>query len=334
MLLSRHTRRRAFLAGLGAAAAWPIVAHAQQPKKLPRIGYIATAGGVRSRMINAFMEGLREAGYLEGTNITVDYRGADNKVERFPALANELVELHVDIILATNSLAARAAKQATSTIPIVVPVMGDPVGDGLVASLARPGSNITGLTFLGPELLPKRLSLLKEALPSASRIAALWHPGAYGEATMNGMLKRAEAGARSLDVALQLTAVQGADEIGQALSEMVLQGAHALLVFPSPMLFNELHSIAKLAAQHRLPAMAMGKEFVEFGGLIAYGASIADLHRRAATYVDKILKGAKPADLPVEQASRYELVINVKTAKALDITIPPTFLARADEVIE
>jgi putative ABC transport system substrate-binding protein len=327
-------RRRDAFGVIGSAAAWPIVAHAQSLKKLPAIGFIATAGGTQSRMINAFKEGLREVGYVEGTNITLEHRTADNKVERFPVLAAELVELHVDVILATNSLVALAAKQATSTIPIVVPVMGDPVGDGLVASLARPESNITGLTFLGPELLPKRLALLKEALPSASRVAALWHPGAYGEATMNDMLKRAEAGARSLDVNLQLTAVQGYDEIGQALSKMATERADALLVFPSPMLFNGLRSIADLAAQFRLPAMAMGKEFVEFGGLMAYGANIADLHRRAAAYVDKILKGARATDLPVEQPVSFEFLINMKTARALGLTIPPTLLARADEVIE
>src|SRR5918995_1510384 len=209
-------RRRDAFGVIGSAAAWPIVAHAQSLKKLPAIGFIATAGGTQSRMINAFKEGLREVGYVEGTNITLEHRTADNKVERFPVLAAELVELHVDVILATNSLAARAAKQATSTIPIVVPVMGDPVGDGLVASLARPGGNITGLTFLGPELLPKRLELLTEALPGVSRVAALWHPGAYGERTMSDMLQQTEAAARTLGVRLQRVDVRGPDEFERA----------------------------------------------------------------------------------------------------------------------
>src|SRR5829696_4263355 len=215
----------------------PLAVPAQQLKKLPRIGFLAT-GRFQGRMIDSFRQGLGELSYAEGTNFTLEYRQAESKVERFPALAKELVDLKVDLIVATNSLAARAAQQATSTIPIIVPVMGDPVSDGLVGSLARPGNNITGLTFLGPELLPKRLALLKEALPAVSRIAALWHPGAYGEPTMKDMLRRADAGARSLDVNLQLTAVQGYDEIGQALSKMATERADALLVFPSPMLFN------------------------------------------------------------------------------------------------
>jgi ABC-type uncharacterized transport system substrate-binding protein len=285
-------------------------------------------------LINAFREGLGELGYVEGTNLTIEYRQAESRVDRFPALADDLVGLKVDLIVATNSLAARAVQRATSTIPVVVPVMGDPVRDGLVSSLARPGGNITGLTFLGPELLPKRLALLKEALPAASRVAALWHPGAYGAGTMSEMLNGAESGARSLEVALQLVPVHGPDDFVRAFSEIAGGRADALLVFPSPMLFTELRRIADLAARQRLPAMAMGREFAEFGGLMAYGASLADLHRRAAIYVDKILQRAKPDDLPVEQASRYELIINMKTAKALGLEIPPTLLARADEVIE
>jgi ABC-type uncharacterized transport system substrate-binding protein len=212
--------------------------------------------------------------------------------------------------------------------------MGDPVGDGLVVSLARPGGNVTGLTFLGPELLPKRLALLREAMPTASRIAALWHPGAYGEPTMNNMLQRAEAGARALGVTLHFAAVHGPEEFRQAFSEIVEQGADALLVFPSPMLFTELRRITDLVLEHRLPAMAMGREFAEYGGLMAYGASLADLHRRGALYVDKILKGASPGDLPVEQPSKFELLINLKTAETLGVVLPRNLLAQADEVIE
>ena len=268
----------------------PLAVRAQSPKKLPRIGWLSTGPPV-SRMIEAFRQGLGELGYVEGTNVILEYRQAESKVERLTALANELVDLKVDLIVAPNSLVAHAVKQATSTIPVIVPVMGDPVGEGLVSSLARPGGNITGLTFLGPELLPKRLTLLKEAVPAASRIAALWHPGAYGEATMNDMRERAEAGARSLDVTLQLAAVQAPNEFAQAFSDMVRRRADALLIFPSPMLFTELRAIADLAVEHRLPAIAMAREFVEFGGLMAYGASLADLLRRAAIYVDKILEG-------------------------------------------
>jgi len=207
----------------------PLAVRAQSPKKLPRIGWLSTGPPV-PRMIEAFRQGLGELGYVEGTNVILEYRQAESKVERLTALANELVDLKVDLIVAPNSLVAHAVKQATSTIPVIVPVMGDPVGEGLVSSLARPGGNITGLTFLGPELLPKRLALLKEAVPAASRIAALWHPGAYGEATMNDMRERAEAGARSLDVTLQLAAVQVPNEFAQAFSDMVRRRADALLI--------------------------------------------------------------------------------------------------------
>ena len=267
-------------------------------------------------------------------NILVEVRAADSKVERFPALASELVRLNVDLIVASNSLAARAVQQATTTIPIVVPVMGDPIGDGLVASLARPGGNITGMTFLGPQLVPKRLALLKEALPTVSLIAGLWHPAAYGERTMNDMMNEAEEAARTLGVHLRLVAVHGPDELHQAFSKIAGERADALLVFPSPMLFAERRRIVDFAAERRLPIFAMGKEFVQLGGLLSYGADIVDFNRLSATYVDKILKGAKPADLPVEQPTKFELFINLKTAKELGIEIPATLVARADEVIE
>jgi putative ABC transport system substrate-binding protein len=245
-----------------------------------------------------------------------------------------LARLKLDLIVAANTPAARAVQQATTTIPIVVPVMGDPVGDGLVASLARPGGNITGLTFLGPELVPKRLGLLKEALPKVSRVAALWHPGGYSERTTSDMVKQTEAAARTLGVQLQLVGVRGPDELDRAFSTMTRERADALIVFPSPMLFNERRRIVDLAVQHRLPSISVAREFVELGGLIAYGASITDLVRRTATYVDKILKGAKPADLPVEQPTKFEFVINMRTAKTLGLTIPPSILIRADSVIE
>jgi len=212
--------------------------------------------------------------------------------------------------------------------------MGDPVGDGLVASLARPGGNITGLTFLGPQLVPKRLALLKEALPTASQVAALWHPGAYGERTMNDMMVEAEEAALTLGVHLRLVAVHVPDDLDRAFSTVAGERADALLIFPSPMLFNQRKRIVDLAAEHRLPIMAMGKEFVQLGGFMSYGADIIDFNRRCVAYVDKILKGAKPADLPVEQPTKFELFINLKTAKTLGIEIPPSLVARADEVIE
>jgi putative ABC transport system substrate-binding protein len=328
-------RRRDFFGLLGGAAAgWPLEAGAEQPKSVARIGFLATSLREAPMMFDALRQGFRELGYVEGQNLVIFARPAEGKVERFAALARELVQLKVDVIVASNSLAGRAAKQATSTIPIVVPVMGDPVGDGLVASLARPGGNVTGLTFLGPELLPKRLALLKEVIPSISLAAALWHPGAYGERTMRDMRVEAEAAARSLGLRLELVAVQGPEDFDQAFSAIAAQRADALIVFPSPMLFTYRKRIVDLAVKHRLPSMAMAREFPEIGGLMAYGVSIADLHRRAAGYVDKILKGAKPSDLPVEQPVKFEFVINLKAAKALVLTISEVVLARADEVID
>ena len=330
-------QRRDFIMTLGLIPVWPLAVRAQQSKNIPRIGFLTT-GSIElpetRASLKAFYQGLREHGYIDGQNILVEVRAADSKVERFPALASELVRLNVDLIVASNSLAARAAQQATTTIPIVVPVMGDPVGDGLVASLARPGGNITGLTFLGPQLVPKRLALLKEALPTASWIAGLWHPAAYGERTMNDMMNEAVAAARTLGVQLRLVAVHGPDELNQAFSSIAGARADVLFVFPSPMLFTERKRIVDLGAEHRLPIIAMGKEFVQLGGLMSYGADIVDFNRRSATYVDKILKGAKPADLPVEQPTKFELFINLKTAKELGFEIPATLLARADEVIE
>jgi putative tryptophan/tyrosine transport system substrate-binding protein len=329
--------RRTFIMLLTGAAAWPFAVCAQQPAKVARIGFLATnslESPETRALLDAFRQGLRERGYVEGQNIIVEYRAADGKIERFPTLATELAQLNLDLIVAGNTPAARAVQQATTTIPIVAPVMGDPVGDGLVASLARPGGNITGLTFFGPELVTKRLDLLKQALPNLSRVAVLWHPGAFSERTTTDMLKGTEAAARTLAVRLQLVGVLGSDEFDLAFTTMTRERADALIVFPSPMLFGERRHIVELAAEHRLPSMSVAREFVELGGLIAYGASISDLERRAATYVDKILNGAKPADLPIEQPTKFEMVINLKTAKALGLEIPPSVLAIADEVIE
>jgi putative tryptophan/tyrosine transport system substrate-binding protein len=330
--------RRAFIRALaGSLLAAPLGAEAQQAAKVPRIGYLVTGSLESSETrvtLEAFRQGLRERGYAEGQNIVIEYRAADGKIERFPRLATELVRLKVDLIVAGNTPMARAAQQATTTIPIVAGAMGDPVGDGLVASLSRPGGNITGLTFLGPELVPKRLGLLKEALPKVSRVGALWHPGAFGERTTRDMLKETEAAARALGVQLQLVEVRGPDELDRAFSTMSNERSEALIMLPSTMLFNERKRIVALAAKHRLPSMFNARESAELGGLISYGASLPDLIRRSATYVDKILKGAKPGDLPVEQPTKFELVINLRTAKALGLTIPPSLLGRADEVIQ
>jgi len=229
--------------------------------------------------------------------------------------------------------AGREAQWATRTIPIVVAVMGDPVGDGLVQSLSKPGGNLTGLTFLGPELVPKRLALLKEALPRITRVAGRWHPGAFGERTNEEMRKQSDASARSLKVQLQYVEVQSGDQLDRAFSTMAKERVEGVIVFPSPLLFNERRRTVELAARHRLPVMSNAREYVELGGLMAYGARITDLFRHSAGYVDRILKGAKPGDLPVEQPTKFELVINLRTAAARGLSIPPSFLGRADEVI-
>jgi putative ABC transport system substrate-binding protein len=313
----------------------PLAAEAQRAGKVYRIG-ILPPGPISERvhLWEAFRQGLRELGYVEGQNITLVFPSAEVRPERVPHLAAELVNLKVDLIVAGTTPAALAAKQATKTIPIVATSVADPVGDGLVASLARPGGNITGFTFLGPELVPKRLELLKEAIPGVSRVAALWHPAAYGEPTMRDMLKEIETAARALGVQLQLVRARGPDDFDRAFSAMTTERAGALIVFPSPMLYTERRGIVDLAAKHRLPTIYAWREPVEAGGLMSYGASIPDLYRRAATHVDKILKGAKPADLPVEQPTKFELVINLKTAKALGLTIPQSVLIRATQVIQ
>jgi putative ABC transport system substrate-binding protein len=330
-------RRRDFIAAFAGAAVCSIGARAQQPKKVARIGFLLTPSleSLETRAIlNAFYQGLREHGYIDGQKVIVEVRAANSKIERFPALASELVGLNLDVIVASNTVAGRAVQQATTTIPIVVPVMGDPVGDGLVTSLARPGGNTTGLTFLGPQLVPKRLALLKEALPTVVRVAALWHPGAYGMRTMNDMMNEAEGAAQTLGLQLRLIGAREPDELDKAFSAIADARADALIVFPSPFLFAERKRIVDFVAKLRLPLIAMGKEFVQLGGLMSYGADITDLFRLSGDYVYKILKGDAPADLPVEQPTKFELVINLRTAKTLGLDVPPSLLARADEVIE
>ena len=329
--------RRRFLVAVAGAVAAPLAADAQQAGKVARIGCLMTGSfeDLEARLLlDAFRDGLRERGYVEGQNILIEYRWAGGRIERFPALASELAQLKPDLIVAGNTPAARALRRATTTTPIVIAVMADPVGDGLAATLARPGGNITGLTFLGPQLVPKRLELLKEAVPRASRIAALWHPAGYSERTTSDMMKQAEAAARTFDMQLQAVAVGSPDELDSAFARIKAGRAEALFVFPSPMLFNERRRIVDLAARQRLPTMAMAREFVELGGFMAYGASISDMFRRSAAYVDKILHGLKPGDISIEQPTKFELVINLKTARALGLTIPPSLLARADQIIE
>jgi len=308
---------------LGVLAA-PLAAPAQQaPGKTARIGVL----GRVSLPFDAFREGLRELGYVEGQNIAIEYRFADGKDERLPGLAAELVRLKVDVIVAVSPPATEAAKQATSTIPIVFPVSGDPVAEGFVASLARPGGNLTGLATIGPELVGKQLELLKAVAPKVSRVAMLQNPSQQVQ-------RQAEDAARALGVQLQVLKARTPSEIEAAFAAMRSQRAGGVLVMRDSVFFAQRTQIVALAAKSRLPAVYGFREQAEAGGLMAYGASTPQLFRRAATYVDKILKGAKPADLPVEQPTKFELVINLKTAKALGLTIPPSLLGQADQVIQ
>jgi putative tryptophan/tyrosine transport system substrate-binding protein len=312
----------------------PVAAGAQQAAKVARIGYLATNLAAGSHLAEGFRQGLRDLGYVEGRNVVIEYRAAEGKWDRFPALAAELVALKVDVIVASGTPAALAAKQATRTIPIVFAAVADPVTSGLVTSLARPGGNVTGLSVLAPELVGKCLEQLTPAVPGITRVAVLWHPGAFGERTEKDMLKEAEVAARALGVRLQFVQARGPADIDRAFSDMTRARAGALAVLTSSMLFGERRRLVDLAAKNRLPAVYPWREGVDAGGLMSYGPDLADLSRRAATYVDKILKGAKPADLPVEQPTKFELVINLKTAKVLGLTIPQSVLARADHVVE
>jgi putative ABC transport system substrate-binding protein len=331
--------RREFITFLGGAAILrPLAVRAQQGTKIPRIGLLATGraeGPDAGRAtLNALVAGLQELGYTEGKNIAIERRFGESNLDRLRELAAEMVESKVDVIVALSSTAARPAKQATSLIPIVAIAMADPVEDDLVASLARPGGNVTGTTFLGPELVAKRLQLLREVVPHLVRVAVLWHPRAYGERTMAGMLAEIERAAQTMGIQLQLVPVTGPDDLTGAFSAMTKARAEAISVFPSPMLFSEYSRIAGLAADSRLPTIYAAREGVDVGGLMSYGANLPDLSRKTAVYVDKILRGAKPAELPVQQPTKFELVINLKTAKALGLAMPSALLTGADEVIE
>jgi len=307
-------------------------AEAQQPTKIPRIGLLnATAPSAVSARTEAFRQGLRDLGYVEGKNIVIEYRHAEGKLDRLPALAAELVRLNMDVILTAGPGDTSAAKEATSTIPIVMALDDDPVRNGFVASLARPGGNITGLSTLAPEISGKQLELLKEIVPRFSRVAVL------GTSTRPGnvqALREVELAAAAFKVQPQYLDVQASKDIGTAFQAASKGRADAVLVLSSVVFFSQRKQLAELAVTSRLPAIYSRAEFVEAGGLMTYGVSIADLFRRAATYVDKILKGAKPADLPVEQPKKFDFIINLKTAKQIGVTIPPNVLARADRVIK
>jgi putative ABC transport system substrate-binding protein len=307
-------------------------AAAQQSKKIPRIGYL-TAGSVSSQStrIEAFRQGLHELGYLEGKYIVIEWRYAEGKPDRLPALAAELVHLKVDIIVSASPPATRAAKEATSTIPIIMTQDSDPVANGFVASLARPGENISGLSTVAPELSGKRLELLKEIVSRLSRVAVLGTSTEPGNAQS---LKEVERAARAFGVKLQYLDVLDPKDIETVFRAARKDHAESVLVLPSAVFIFHRTQIVELAVKSRLPAMYFRGIFVDDGGLMSYGVNLNDLDRRAATYVDKILKGAKPADLPVEQPTKFELVINLKTAKQIGLIIPQKVLARADRVIK
>ena len=329
-----HAVTRLATAAVLLLLAAPLAAGAQPAAKVPRVGYLTGNLATGLHLQEAFRQGLRDLGYIEGRDVVIEYRDAEGKYERLPALAADLVGRKVDVIVVTSTPAALAARQATRSIPIVLAWVADPVGSGLITSLARPGGNVTGLSALAPELVGKRLELLKQAVPGASRIAVLRHPGDYGDRTEREMLTEADVAARVLGVRLQVVEARGAEDFDRAFSDMTRARADAVTVQSTNIFFIERRRLVEVAAKHRLPTMYLAREFVDAGGLMSYAANVADLSRRAATYVDKILKGTKPGDLPVEQPIKFELVINLKTAKALGLTISPSLLARADRVIE
>ena len=320
--------RRAFVTIVGGSIfAVPLSGKAQQPPTVPRIGVLEANPGFDKHL----HAGLNQYGYVEGKNIVIEWRWAHASAERFPELATELVRLKAEVIVAANNPAVAAAQDATKTIPIVMVIVTDPVRLGFVTSLARPAGNITGLTIQSPELAGKRLQLLKEAVPHLTRVAVLWDPTEPGR---RELVKETEAASPTLGLQLQTLAARSPQEIDSAFAAMTRERAGALVVLTDSIFTNQRRQIAELATKRRLPSIFMTLEYAEAGGLMAYSANFLDVQRRAATFVDKILKGAKPADLPIEQPTKFDFVINLKTAKALGLTIPPSMLLQADRVIE
>jgi putative tryptophan/tyrosine transport system substrate-binding protein len=325
-------QRREFIKLIsGAVAAWPLNAQAQQGAKVARIGFLGLTpvSGWASR-VEAFRAGLRELGYVEGTNIAIEFRWAET-VDELPRLAAELVGMNVDVIFASSSIFVEPARRVTQTIPIVFASHADPVGLGHVASLARPGANITGLSVLLTDLSAKRLEVLKKVIPHATHIGVLWNPATPSHSLA---LKALEAAGEKLGIQLQMVPIRGPEDFDGAFATMTAQQVDCLLVVPAVLFYTQRALLAELSLKHRLGGVFQERDSVEAGGLMSYGADTLDLYRRSASYVDRILKGEKPADLPVQQPTKYELVINLKTAKALHLQIPPTLLALADEVIE
>ena len=324
--------RRAFISGttLGLLAA-PLAVESQPAKPVPKVAFLGNASSrLSGPSLEAFRGGMATLGYVEGQSILIESRFADGKPQRVPDLVRELLASAPDVVVAAGPQSLKTFKQATKSVPIVMAIISDPVEEGLVASLARPGGTLTGLAFENRALTTKRLEMLKEALPRISRVAVLWDP-TVGDASG---YKQAETAARALQLRLQVLETRGPADLESALKPSTTGRAEGLLVLASPFLNGNRQTVVESAARRRLPATYESRDFVEIGGLMSYGPSFPDMYRRAATYVDKILKGAKPADLPVEQPTKFELVINLKTAKALGLTIPPSLLQRADQVIE
>jgi putative tryptophan/tyrosine transport system substrate-binding protein len=325
-------RRRDFITLLGGAAAWSFPARAQQAGKVYRIGFLGNStAALEANLVAPFRDGLRDLGYVEGQNILIEYRWAEGEYERFPALTAELIALKVDVIVTAGTPASLAVKKAATSIPLVMVAVGDPVATGLVASFGRPGGNITGLTSISSEIEGKRLELLREVLPNISHIAVLWNAASPIQVIEEREVRAATqiSGMKMLSLG-----VRTIEEIEDALATIVRERPGALLVLADRLFLHHRARIMDFAAQRRLPGVHAYRELVEAGGLMSYGPSYADMHRRAASYVDRILKGSKPADLPVQAPVKFELVINLKAAKALGIEIPPMLLGRADEVIE
>jgi putative ABC transport system substrate-binding protein len=325
-------KRREFIALIGGAAAWPLAARAQQPGKVYRIGMLETISeALNAANLAAFRKSLSDLGYIEGHNLFIEYRSADGRAERFPEAAAELVRSNVDLIVTRGTPASLAAKNVTAAIPVVMAAVAEPLGSGLVAGLARPGGTVTGLSSFAAVLDAKRVEILREAVPGVARIAVFLN---MGNPVQLVEWKEIEAAAQSTGIAHQLLDVRRVEDIGPAFDAASAQHADALVVGIDALMQANSKLITDLATQHRLPAIYASREFIEAGGLFAYGVSYPDLYRRAAIYVDKILKGAKPADLPVEQPTKFELVINLRAARALGLQIPDQLIARADEVIE
>ena len=326
-------RRREFITLLGGAAVWPLAARAQQMGKVPRIGYLGSSSpSLEPHFVEAFRQKLRELGHIEGENIAIEYRWAEGQDGRLPDLAAELVRLQPNVIVTAGTPGALAAMQATKTIPIVMASSGDPVGAGLVASLARPGGHVTGFTIVGPQIEGKRLELLKEAVPELSRVAVLWNPS---NPALVSYFDTIENAGRTLRISLDPVAeVRRADELDNAFFAIASARPRALLVVADRFLLAHRKRIVEFAVAKRLPGMFPYREYVEAGGLMSYAPSNIELFRGAATYVDKILKGAKPGDLPVQEPTKLELIVNLKTSKAIGLTVPESFLLRADELIE